>query len=155
MSHDALESNALLPYLPQAMNCDPSTGSSVTSPTQVDSMVVATLSEDFRQNLGHNLRLYDTACSIAKQSWCRTNGPEPPLDKENDIHLSQLLFVADLRSRFDLFFDDNDGYQCLWGDGMNRCPHRTSRRDRALGHAHAHFQYRPFSCQERCGKKGW
>jgi len=93
------------------------------------------------------------AAYIVNQQWCELNEDEPPITP-SDLVITLKFFKRAPKSRFDPFFDERLRCRVMEVNG-DRCPHVTTRKDRAVGHARAHFGYKPFACAGKCGKLRW
>lgn len=109
----------------------------------------------FSQHLPPDRFLVDLARFIAGQPWFQTHNQEPPLHEDEEVVKEGHLPSGSSHSRFDLFFEADDRHRCLWIVKGKRCHHRALRLGRARGHAHSHFDYKPFMCEGGCGNPEW
>ncbi|PVF98269.1 hypothetical protein CPB86DRAFT_362098 [Serendipita vermifera] len=98
--------------------------------------------------------LQNLANHLLDQEWLQQDLSEPDLDKLDEVSEEALQGVKNPESRFEAFFDPTSSHRCRWYEDGKRCKHTTRRKDRAVGHSRSHFQYKPFQCEGRCGKKG-
>jgi hypothetical protein len=107
------------------------------------------------QHILPNERIREVAFGMLQEPWLMSNEKEPSLCPEDYVVRVGLLPAGDYFSRFELFFDRNAKHRCHWMEGNERCAHEASRKNRAIGHAHSHFNYKPYVCEGTCGNAGW
>lgn len=95
--------------------------------------------------------LRELSLHILRQLWCRNNEDEPAIGADEPTALKSRKRTP--KSRFEPFFDSHMRCRVVEENGI-RCEHVTTRKDRAVGHARAHFGYKPFACGGKCGKPG-
>jgi hypothetical protein len=99
--------------------------------------------------------LRELALHLLGQLWMLHDEPEPELDKRHQVTQRALQGIKNPGSRFAAFFDPSQTHRCRWYVDGKRCGHESPRKDRAIGHSRSHFQYKPFQCKGKCGKRGW
>lgn len=100
-------------------------------------------------------RLGRVVASIRRQRWLARHEEEPSMDSDEEDIRRRFLPGQKGCSRFNLFYDQGDGYRCRWVVDGTRCAHTAKRKDQALSHARDHLGYKPFDCSGECGKLGW
>lgn len=105
--------------------------------------------EYFEASLPGDKKLQREALLLYKEDWLTSDKPEPPLENGTDQNL------PNTPSRFDAFFSPEGYHACHWTVDGKKCPHTAPRRERALGHARFHFDYKPFHCGAACGRTEW
>ena len=105
--------------------------------------------EYFETCLPGDKALQRKALLLWKEDWLRSDKAEPPLGSGADQNL------PNSPSLFDAYFSPDGDHACHWTVDGEKCTHTAPRRERALGHARFHFDYKPFDCAEKCGRPGW
>ena len=100
-------------------------------------------------------RLGGIVASLRSQRWLERHEEEPSMDSDEEDVRRRFLPGKKGCSRFDLFYDQGNGYRCRWIIDGTRCIHTAKRKDRALSHARTHLGYKPFDCSGKCGKRRW
>jgi hypothetical protein len=103
----------------------------------------------FEACLPGDKKLQREALFLSKEDWLISDKPEPPLASGVDQNLNNIP------SRFDAYFSQEGLHACHWTVDGEKCTHTALRRERALGHARFHFDYKPFHCSAACGRTEW
>jgi hypothetical protein len=111
------------------------------------------LSQDLEAHFPTSPDLKELALYILTQPWCNRDEDEPPISQDEPV-IRLKFFKRAPKFRFEPFFDAKLRCHVVEANG-DRCSHVTTRKDRAVGHARAHFGYKPFACGGKCGKVGW